>query len=95
MESNLPTFHRGDQIAYVPSHANGDMDHPDVDYGFVYNVNKYDKNLYFCRYWSKYEKGELRTKANSESTHARDLRLWWSVPQGDVNKTIEEIDNML
>ena len=84
-------FKQGDQIAYVPSHANGDMSHPDVDYGFVMNPNPYDKELFFCRYWSKFIKGELRTKANSEATHVRDLQLHQSVPQEDVNLMIRRI----
>ena len=90
--NNEKIFKRGDQIVYVPEHANGDMSHPDVDFGFVWRRNEYDGNLYFCRYWSKFHDGELRTKANSESTHVRDLRLHWSVPQRNVDKKIREIE---
>jgi hypothetical protein len=56
---------RGTQIAYVPRHANGDLDHPDVETCFVTSVNG---DAAYCRYWSKSHPGELRTKANSELT---------------------------
>ena len=28
-------FDKGDQVAYIPSHAHGYMGHPDVEYGIV------------------------------------------------------------
>jgi len=56
---------RGTQIAYVPTHANGDLDHDDVQTGFVISVNG---DAAYCRYWSKSNPDELRTKANSELT---------------------------
>lgn len=59
------TLKRGTQIAYIPTHANGDIEHPDVELGFVTSVRD---DVAFCRYWSKYSPDELRTKANSEAT---------------------------
>ena len=53
----------GTQIAYVPTHANGDLSHPDVEFGFVTSVRG---DVAFCRYWSKGD--GLRTTANSEAT---------------------------
>ena len=83
---------RGDQIAYIPSHAKGDMDHPDVDFGFVTSISPYDNEIIFCRYWSKHEKGSLRTTANSEATNLRDLRPHKSVPDEAVTYAIKTIE---
>lgn len=30
----------GDRVIYVPTHANGDINHPDVEYGTVKSWNK-------------------------------------------------------
>lgn len=59
---------RGQQIAYVPLHADGNLGHRDVEFGFVTSVKG---DTVFCRYWSRYEPGELRTKANSEGADRR------------------------
>lgn len=56
-------FKPRDQVAYVPTHANGDLDHHDVEFGFVTSVKG---DTVFCRYWTSQNKFELRTKANSE-----------------------------
>lgn len=34
----LDEFKRGDQVAYIPDHAYGDIEHPDVEFGFVTSV---------------------------------------------------------
>ena len=31
----MQSFYMGQQIAYVPTHANGDINHRDVQFGFV------------------------------------------------------------
>lgn len=59
---------RGQQIALVPDHANGNLGHRDVEFGFVTSVKG---DTVFCRYWSRYSPGELRTKANSEGADRR------------------------
>lgn len=56
---------RGTQIVYVPSHANGDVNHQDCETGFVMAVRG---DVAFCRYWSKTAPNKLRTEANSERT---------------------------
>jgi len=43
-------FKRGMQIVYVPTHANGDLEHSDCEYGFVSSIND---RFVFCRYWHK------------------------------------------
>lgn len=54
----------GTQIAMVPSHAKGDLNHPDVQMGFVTALNE---NFAFCRYFLP-KSDALRTKSHSEGT---------------------------
>lgn len=63
------TFQPGEQIAYVPSHAEGDINHPDVEFGFVTSQRG---DTVFCRYWRR-DMTDLRTKANSEGTPIENL----------------------
>jgi len=61
------------QIAYIPTHAKGDIDHADVEHGFVTSSND---QVVFCRFWSKaygHTTTHLRTTANSEACNRRDL----------------------
>lgn len=82
-------FQRGDQIAYIPLHAGGDIGHPDVKFGFVMGPAGTDS--YFCRYWREGEPGVLRTVANSESTPAGMLVPHYSVPQVQVDGLVAAI----
>ena len=82
-------FERGNQIAYIPNHAEGDIRHEDVELGFV-TCALYDK--VFCRFWSRSNPDELRTKANSEGCYAGNLVLYHSRPQEVVDRTLTEID---
>jgi len=75
-------FEPRDQIAYIPLHASGDIKHPDVELGFVTSVRD---DTAFCRYWSKWEQGELRTKANSEGTPIAQLVYHVSTSQEIVD----------
>jgi hypothetical protein len=79
------TYKLGDQIAYVPTHAEGNLKHPDVEFGFVTKDLGEDC---FCRYWSKYSKGELRTKSCSERTPKRLLVPHVSARKGEVEAMI-------
>ena len=83
-------FKPGDQIAYIPMHADGDINHQDVEFGFVTSVCS-DTSALFCRYWSKYSPGELRTKANSESTPIDMLVHHVTVIQSKVDALLEEL----
>lgn len=83
------TFAPGEQIAYVPTHAGGDLNHPDVEFGFVERLAYSD--VYLCRYWRKGELGVLRTRANGEATPAEGLVSCWSVPQATVDAAIARI----
>ena len=83
---------RGTQIIYVPSHANGDTEHPDCDRGFITSC-KDDAESCFCRYWRKGEPGTLRTHLNSELTPVRNLVIQDSVAQSKVDETLALIDS--
>jgi hypothetical protein len=56
------------QVAYIPTHAKGDIDHPDVQFGFITSIRDRE-GYYFVRYWRAKYSPELRTKANGERTH--------------------------
>ena len=66
----MNNFEQGTQIAYIPNHADGDINHPDVEFGFVTSIRG---NVCFCRYWTKGHLGILRTTANSEGTWSGNL----------------------
>ena len=79
----------GTQIIYIPTHAEGDEDHPDADAGFVTSMR--DDDFAWCRYWSMHYPGVLRTKANSELTDITQLVERQTVPQHTVYALIEEL----
>lgn len=81
---------KGTQIAYIPTHAGGDIDHKDVEFGFVTSV-KPELDIAYCRYWSKYSPGELRTKANSEGTPLNCLVEHIFVEQAVVDRLATEL----
>lgn len=81
----------GTQIAYVPNHVDGDVTHPDVQYGFVSIVTQSGA---FYRYWlpKRYWMGSipsLRTKANSELTPFDNILVYAFVDQKYVNEAIK------
>lgn len=85
-------LYRGSQIAYIPDHAKEvGLNHPDVEFGFVNSLRE-DGTAAFCRYWSKSNPAELRTKANSERTNISDIFIWVSHPQSDIDAAIAAID---
>ena len=92
MTAELSRFERGDQIAYIPRHAKGDINHPDVEYGFVTSVRG---NMVFCRFWYNVRggrhQGELRTTANSQSVRRELLVRRDYKPQEDVDELLEHI----
>ena len=82
---------KGKQIIYVPCHAGKDKNHPDCEPGFIAEDFPRKGNI-FCRYWSKTIPGELRTKANSESTPFFNLVFSKTRPQDLVDKALEKIE---
>jgi hypothetical protein len=81
---------RGTQIAYIPDHAEHDIRHPDVEFGFVTSVRP--GVAAYCRYWVRGKPGVLRTVANSELTDLRHLVLAHSVEQVVVEQALREIE---
>ena len=84
------TLKRGTQIVYMPTHCNEDIEHPDIEFGFVTSVRG---DVAFCRYWSKHNKDELRTKANSEATPIDMVFEYPSVSQRRVTEELVSIDS--
>jgi hypothetical protein len=84
----MATFRPGTQIAYVPTHAEDNLTHPDVEFGFVTSERG---DNHFCRYWRKGHLGELRTTSCSELTPTYLLVEYESVPQAVVEKVVEEL----
>lgn len=82
-------FERGDQIIYVPLHAEGNTMHPDCQFGFVTSARS---NIVWCRYWYDIPTRQLRTKSNSESCGPDALRLHNAVPQHEVEKLLAQIE---
>ena len=83
MNDKEKDFKVGDQIAYFPNHTNGDINHPDTEFGFITGFNSMGSA--FCRYWLNPDKAELRTKANSESTPIDMIRHHKLKLQEEIN----------
>ncbi|MCJ7813721.1 hypothetical protein MUP95_10450 [bacterium] len=78
-------FKRGEQIAYIPTHAEGNVDHPDTEFGFV-TKDSGDKGV-FCRYF--YKNGTLRTVSCSELTPREKLVFKHSRNQSGVRRWLQ------
>lgn len=65
----------GLQVAYLPDHAFGEIDHPDVEWGFVTSLPESPNGAAFVRYFRSRDSDELRTKANSELTPLDNLYI--------------------
>jgi len=93
----MTEFRKGDQVAYVPRHAQipaeghweWDPKHPYVEFGFV--VRQRGQTV-FCRFWWQGRPGELRTAANSEGTPASCLVRHESVSDAKVQETLARIE---
>lgn len=81
-------FGIGDQIVYIPSHAN-DIFHKDAEFGFITGFNS--KGDAFCRYWRNPDKNELRTKANSECTPVSLLQKYDLKPQKLITQILIDL----
>lgn len=80
---------RGTQIAYIPNHAKGDINDPDVEFGFVTSIRG---DVAFCRYWHRDRPEELRTTANSEATSMDNLVEHNSKLQGLVDQLLRGLE---
>ncbi len=81
----------GTQIVYVPSHANGNINHQDCEAGFIMNITDYfsENARYFCRYWSKFERHRLRTISTSELTPVTCLVVKKTRDQKIIDKLVK------
>ena len=83
-------FYRGQQIVYIPNHANGDKGHPDCERGFVTSANE---QTVFCRFWHRSDPGILRNRSNSESCRVEDVESEPDyIPQEVVDAWLTIID---
>lgn len=79
-------FSKGQQIAYIPNHAAGDITHPDVEFGFVTSATD---TTVFCRFWKKNRIVlELRTTANSEGCYPENIVESHYTDQENIDRTI-------
>jgi hypothetical protein len=90
-KATIKNTSRGTQIAYIPGHASGNIDHKDVQFGFVTSKTE---NGAFCRYFHSDGKS-LRTTANSELTYWRDLILYNHHIPGEIERILDGIDKEL
>lgn len=92
LEEIAAQFSKGCQIAYIPDHVDGDLSHPDVEFGFVTAIMP-ERGLALCRYWRNSKpKNYLRTVANGERTSIVNLQKHDKVIQTEVDRLIELID---
>jgi len=87
--SSTEKYRPGRQVAYIPFHAEEDLEHPDVEFGFITSTLGH---VAFCRYWSKEDPTVLRTTANSEATSMLCLVLYGEHDQAIIDKLIAEIE---
>jgi len=89
---NIDIFERGTQVLYVPRHAHGDLNHPDVEEGFVTSARRVGEvALVWCRFWSKEDPTLLRTLSCSERCNPNDLFVKNTRPQCVVDSWIAEL----
>lgn len=82
---------RGTQIAYIPNHAHGDINHPDVEFGFV-TSQRDEISIHFCRFWRRGAEGKsLRTTSCSESVCDVNLVKHEYVSQHIIENTLQEL----
>jgi len=79
------TIKPGVQVTYVPTHAKGGLDHPDCEDGFVTSVGH---DFAWCRYWSRADPTQLRTRGNAEATYIQDLIVRDTHPQSEVDELL-------
>ena len=74
-------FIRGTQVIYIPTHAEGNLCHPDCEEGFV--TAHASVNTVFVRYFYR-GTDELRTIINSEATDMSYLVIKQLRPQEQI-----------
>jgi hypothetical protein len=84
-EIELLNFQLGTQIIYIPHHAHGDENHPDVEEGFI-TILEPQHHHAWCRFWSKHSPQELRTASTSEVVSLNFIKEKITRPQSTVTK---------
>ncbi len=81
---------RGTQIIYIPTHVEGDINHPDCETGFITSMKfAPGGDFAFCRYWNK--NGGI--KANSEATPLDLIVAQDTVSQEKVRAAFRQIES--
>lgn len=84
----------GTQVAYVPNHVEGDLTHPDVQYGFVTAVHTELQTAHVRYFYNPLKhpgNSRLRTTANSESTRFDNLVVIEHMDPLQVDILLEEL----
>jgi hypothetical protein len=91
MNNTKINYESGDQIAYIPYHANGDINHGDVQFGFVTSTRELRNGEIgvWCRYY--YRDGTRRTTSCSERCSPDQIVPHVSRPQEDVTAWLKDI----
>jgi len=78
----------GKQVVYVPSHAEGNIDHPDCEEGFITSTKG---RVIFCHFWRAGE-DRLRSTLDSEYANAIHLVVKDTRPQTLVDAKLAEVE---
>ena len=88
----IKEFKRGNQIVYIPDHAKGNIDHNDVEYGFITSISPCGEAAY-CRFWNKKPNDRiLRTASNSERVKLKNLKHYKYRKQIDIEMLLNSIE---
>lgn len=83
-------FNVGDEIVYVPDHAEGDPKHPDCEHGFITAVYPEDR-VAMCRFFRR-GTYELRTVSNGERAAFRNLMRVKLAPPGVIDQALRLVN---
>lgn len=85
---------RGTQIAYIPDHADNNLDHADVEYGFITSIKKIEmgmmEELIFCRFWNNNNLDELWTTSCSVCVPIDKLIYFILKPKNVIDEALEK-----
>jgi len=86
---------QGTQVAYIPTHAHGDIDHEAVEFGFVTKVDV-AKQVAWVRYWkgdpSKTMHRVLRTTGNSERSRLSLLSVCEKISRRLIDRELYRLN---
>lgn len=88
-EARVEDLKVGTQILYIPNHADGNIFHNDVEYGFVTSIAP-SLNIVYCRYFFK-NSNELRTMANSEAASIENIYIGQYCDQSEIDSIVREL----